>query len=114
MWRRPTSSCGWIGSGARPGPRAGEMAGAGRSFDHLIRPRQQRRRDREAEGLGGLDVDDELELGGLLDWEIGGSRAPEDLIDVSCGTPSQVEETGTIPHEPAPRAAPAAGYRPWF
>ena len=37
------------------------------SLDHLIRPLQERRRDRQAEGLGGLEVDDQLELGGLLD-----------------------------------------------
>src|SRR6266851_30705 len=29
-------------------------------IDHLIRPLQERRRDREAEGLGGLEVDDQL------------------------------------------------------
>ena len=28
----------------------------------MIRPLQQRRRDREAERFGGLDVDDEIEL----------------------------------------------------
>jgi hypothetical protein len=38
-----------------------------RLLDHLIRTRQQRRRDRQAECLGGLEVDDEVELGGLLD-----------------------------------------------
>jgi hypothetical protein len=27
-------------------------------LDHLIRPRQQRRRDRQVEGPGGLEVDD--------------------------------------------------------
>ncbi len=32
-------------------------------LDHLIRPLQERRRDRQAEGLGGLQVDDEL------DWD---------------------------------------------
>jgi len=32
-------------------------------FDHLIRPPQQRLRDREPEGLRGLEVDDQLELG---------------------------------------------------
>ena len=37
------------------------------SLDHVIRPQQQRRRDREAERLGGLEVDDEFELGGLFD-----------------------------------------------
>src|SRR5213594_311442 len=39
-------------------------------IDHLIRPQQQRRRDCQAEGLGGLRVDHELELGGLLDGKI--------------------------------------------
>ena len=37
---------------------------AGPSLDHLIRPLQERRRDGQAEGLGGLEVDDELELVG--------------------------------------------------
>jgi hypothetical protein len=32
-------------------------------LDHLIGCRQQRLRDGEAEGLGGLEVEDELELG---------------------------------------------------
>src|SRR5262249_19132985 len=53
----------------------------GNSFDDLIRPQQQRRRDREAEGFGGLDVDDEFELGGLLYGQVGGLRALEDLFD---------------------------------
>jgi hypothetical protein len=37
-------------------------------LNHLIRPLQERRRDRQAEGLGGLEVDDELQLRRLLDW----------------------------------------------
>ena len=42
------------------------MKPAGPSLDHLIRPLQQRRRDRQAERFGGLEVDHQLELGGLL------------------------------------------------
>jgi hypothetical protein len=38
----------------------------GPSLDDLVRPQQQRLRDRQAEGLGGLEVDDQLELGRLL------------------------------------------------
>jgi hypothetical protein len=45
-----------------------------RLLDHLIRPSEQRRWDRQAEGFGGLEVDHQLELGGLLDGEIGGLR----------------------------------------
>ena len=37
------------------------------SFDHLIGAKQQGRGHREAEGLRGLRVDDELELCRLLD-----------------------------------------------
>src|SRR5216684_2054923 len=39
-------------------------------IDHLIRPLQERRRDRQAKGFGGLQVDDQLELGGLLNRKI--------------------------------------------
>src|SRR6266478_2702945 len=38
---------------SRPGPRTC-------SLDHLIRPLQERRGDRQAEGLGGLQVDGEV------------------------------------------------------
>jgi hypothetical protein len=36
-------------------------------LDHLIRPLQERRRDRQAEGLGGLEVDEQFEFAGLFD-----------------------------------------------
>jgi hypothetical protein len=39
-------------------------------FDHQVRPQQERRRDRQAEGLGGLEIDDQLESTGLLDRQI--------------------------------------------
>ena len=42
----------------------------GRLLNDLIRPQQQRRRDGEAEGLRGLEVDDQFKLGRLLDRQI--------------------------------------------
>jgi hypothetical protein len=36
-------------------------------LDHLIGEREQRRRNVEAERLGGLEVNNKLEFGGLLD-----------------------------------------------
>src|ERR1700726_2172893 len=39
---------------------------------HLIRPLQERLWDRQAEGLSGLEVDDQLEVRRSLDGEIGG------------------------------------------
>jgi hypothetical protein len=42
-----------------------------RSFDDLVGAGEDRRRDGEAERLGGVEIDDELEYGRLLDRQIG-------------------------------------------
>jgi hypothetical protein len=42
------------------------------SLNHFIRQGEDGPRDGEAEGPGGLEVDHQLELGGLLDKEVGG------------------------------------------
>jgi hypothetical protein len=52
------------------------------SFDYVICPLEERRRDRQAEGMGGLEVDDEIELLRLLDGQVAGPRTLEDLVDV--------------------------------
>src|SRR6266446_2547851 len=49
-------------------------------INHLIRPLQERRRDREAKGLRGLEVDDQLEFLGLLDGEVGWPRTIQDTV----------------------------------
>jgi hypothetical protein len=53
----------------------------GPSFDDLIRPQQQRRRDGEPERFGGLEIDHELELVWLFDREVAGLGALEDFVD---------------------------------
>ena len=57
-------------------------------LDDLIRPQQHRRRDRLAERLGSLHVDDQLELRGLFDGQVGGFGAFEDLVHVGGTAPS--------------------------
>ena len=39
-------------------------------FDHFVSACEQRGRDREAEGLGGFEVDDHIVFGVLLDGEV--------------------------------------------
>ena len=51
-------------------------------LNHPIRPLQHIRRDRQADLLRRLQVDDEFELRRLLHRQIGGLRAFEDLVDV--------------------------------
>ena len=55
------------------------------SFDHLVGEGQERLRHGEAERFRGLEVDHQLELGRLLDRQIGRLRALEDLAGVNPG-----------------------------
>src|SRR6266851_3358876 len=47
----------------------------------------------ETERLGGLEIDDQLELGRLLDWQVCRVGTFQDLINVGGGTAEQV---GTV------------------
>ena len=76
---RPTQESGETFCQDAPAPRrdsTGRRAGVRYSMT-VVRSQEQRRRDREAERLGGLEVDDQLELGGLLDGQVGGLGALE-------------------------------------
>src|SRR5712691_13549178 len=83
----------------RPGRDCTGARGQHALLDHLVRLQQERGRDREAEGLRGLEVDDQLELRRLLDGKIGGLSALEDLVHIGRGTSIQVREIGAIGHE---------------
>ena len=69
------------------------------SLDHLVRPRQHVRRNRQADLLGSFQVDDQLELRGLLYWEIGGLGVFEDFINEGCRAPLVIKEVWPIAHE---------------
>jgi hypothetical protein len=57
-------------------------------FDHLVSADHDRLRDFDAEHPRGLEIDYQLELGRLLDRQVGGFGALEDTIDIVCGAPS--------------------------
>src|SRR5262249_27250316 len=85
-----------------PRRRAASRTRGEGSFDHLVGECDQFVRNSEAERTRGLEVDYELEFGGLLHWEVSGLGAlDEDLVNVASGTPKKVSETRPIGHEPA-------------
>src|SRR5262249_13441762 len=79
-------------------------SGRATSLDHLIRPPQQRRWDREPERLGGLHVDHQLELRRLLHRKVPGLGALEDLVHEVCGASREIRHARPVGHE-------AAGFR---
>src|SRR6516162_11229492 len=52
------------------------------SLDHLVGGSLQGQRNRQAQRLRGLEVDDELELGRLLDRKVGWLRTLEHTINI--------------------------------
>ena len=58
------------------------------SFDHFIRSRQHIRRNRQADLLGGFEIDDESNFR-LLHGKIGGLGAFQNLVDVNRGAPDK-------------------------
>src|SRR6516225_2593550 len=59
------------------------------------------RRDREAERVGGLAVDHEMEPRGLLDRQLGGPRALENLVHIGGGAVKEIGKVLAIAHQPA-------------
>src|SRR6266540_1084447 len=52
-------------------------------LDDLVSAGEQRLRNREAKRFGGLQVDDQLELGGFHDRQVAGCGALEDFPDIN-------------------------------
>src|SRR6266550_332213 len=55
------------------------------SFNHLVGAREQRWRHRQAERIGGLEIDDQLELDGLHHRQITWQHALEDAANIASG-----------------------------
>src|SRR6266436_6142053 len=73
-----------------------------RLLNHLIRSAEYRLRNSQSEGPGGLEIDHQLERGGLLDRQIAGLGAFEDLVYVCGGTTESIGVVGAIA-EKSPR-----------
>ena len=70
-----------------------------RLFDHLIRPYQHVRRNRQTDLLRRLQVNHHLEFHGLLDGKIGGLGALEDSVDEAGRLAAEVQVVDAIRDE---------------
>src|SRR5262249_27938421 len=73
----------------------------GNSLDHLVGAGDQRWWQVEAERLGRLEVDHQLELGWLLDRNIARLGALENAVHVMRHAPHQIEQPHALRHESA-------------
>ena len=64
-------------------------------LDHLVGAREDRWRDRQTERLGGLQIDDELEFGWLLDGQVGRLGTFENFVDIRSSAPEEVVQIGS-------------------
>ena len=62
------------------------------SLDHPVCPRQHVGRNRQADLLGSYQVNHELKLRGLLDWQLGGLGAFENFVYVGGRAPNKSEK----------------------
>src|SRR5215813_5882132 len=74
------------------------------SLDHLVGEREQPVRNLEAERLGGLEVDRQLEFGRLLDRQFSGFRTLKNFARVDAALAISIGEVRSVAHQ-------AAGYR---
>ena len=65
-------------------------------FDHLVGAQQERLWDLQTERLGSRKIDDEIELGRLLDRDVGRLRAAQNLIHESCRTAENLGATNLL------------------
>src|SRR6516164_4404016 len=71
------------------------------SFDHLVGEGEHFGRNFEAERLSGFEVDHQLELGRLLDWQLCWFCSLENPVHIESATPPQLGDAGAIRHESA-------------
>src|SRR5215467_4366510 len=86
------------------------------SLNSLIRLEQQRLRDGEPQRLGSPQIEDQLELRGLLDGKITRVRAPENLVHVAGSPPVYIGIVRAIRYETpglSENAVPVNGGKPF-
>src|SRR5262249_36804139 len=75
-----------------------------RSFNYLVRPREQHRRHTEPQRVGSLQVDHRFELGRRLHGKIARISALQNTVDVGCGATEDIDGIAPVRNETAARS----------
>src|SRR5437764_377704 len=71
------------------------------SFDYLVGACEQRGRHDQPERLGGLEIDHQLELGGLQEWQVRGLGTFQNSTSVDAGLTVLIDRAGSVAHQTA-------------
>src|SRR5262245_16489869 len=85
------------------GPSAIEPVASMFLFDHLVGAGEERRRDFDAQTLGGLQIDDQFEFRRQRDWQVGWLLALENPAGVDTNLSIGLREAPTVAHQAAGR-----------
>src|SRR5262249_25832868 len=96
-WR---AMCTKSSKGSKTAPRI-EFREAGRLFYYLSCVYDQIRRNGEAKGPGGFQVNDLLESRGLLDWDVGGLRTSQNFVHMVRSLPVEILIIRPVRHQTA-------------
>src|SRR5688572_29566596 len=79
------------------------FSASGCSLDYLIGPDQERLRGRDVQGFCGLEIDEQLGPGGLLDRQVRRFLALEDAAGIDAGETVSVRNAACVAHQAAGR-----------
>src|SRR5262245_24810287 len=71
------------------------------SLDHLVSGRERLVGHGEAERLGGLEVDDQLDFPGFIDWQVGRLRSLEYAASVKADVVVRLRKIAPVAHQTA-------------